>query len=150
MSKASAGYLRDLHASVGAAIVGRRLFDFIGGWGGTSPLGCPVFVVTHTVSEGWPRADAPFTFVTAGVDSAVAQAKTAAGEGLVEVSGPNVIQQCLNAGLIDEVRISLVPVLLGEGIRFFDNLSGTPVQLEDPRVIEGTGVTHLSYRVKSR
>ncbi len=149
VSEASARHLRDLHANVGAAIVGRRLFDFIGGWGGTSPLGCPVFVVSHTVPEGWPRADAPFTFVTDGVDSAVAQAKTAAGEGLVEVSGPNIIQQCLNAGLIDEVRVSLVPVLLGEGIPMFANLKNAPIELEGPTLIEGTGVTHLYYRVRS-
>jgi dihydrofolate reductase len=150
VSEASARHLRMLHADIGSAIVGRRLFDFTGGWGGTSPLGCPVFVVTHTVPEGWPRADAPFTFVTDGVASAVAQARTAAGEGLVEVSGPNIIQQCLNAGLIDEVRISLVPVLLGDGVRMFTHLKNTPITLEGPTVIEGSGVTHLSYRVRGR
>lgn len=147
VSEASARHLRDLHTNVGAAIVGRRLFDFTGGWGGTSPLGCPVFVVTHSVPEGWPRAGAPFTFVTDGVDSALAQAKAVAGEGLVEVSGPNIIQQCLNAGLIDEVRISLVPVLLGEGIPMFANLKNPPIELEGPTVVEGAGVTHLCYRI---
>jgi dihydrofolate reductase len=90
----------------------------------------------------------PYTFVTDGVESAVTQAKEAAGDGLVEVSGPNIIQQCLNLGLIDEIRISLVPVLLGAGVPFFDNLKDTPVELDDPKVIQGNRVTHLHYRVR--
>jgi dihydrofolate reductase len=109
----------------------------------------PVFVVTHDVPQGWPREDAPLpiTFVTDGVEHAVAQAKATAGEGWVGVAGPNIAQQCLDAGLLDEVRINLVPVLLGKGIRYFDKLSNAPFALEDPRVIQGTGVTHLIYRV---
>jgi RibD C-terminal domain len=77
----------------------------------------------------------------------VEQAKAAAGDGSVGVGGANVAQQCLDARLLDEVRVNLVPVLLGSGIRFFDNLSNTPVALEGPRVIEGKGVTHLIFRV---
>jgi dihydrofolate reductase len=92
----------------------------------------------------------PVTFVTDGVQRAVAQAKAAAGEGRVGVAGPNVAQECLNAGLLDEVRVNLVPVLLGDGIRYFGNLSNAPVAPEGPSVIEGTGVTHLICRVKSR
>jgi dihydrofolate reductase len=109
-----------------------------------------VFVVTHNVPPGWPRDDAPFTFVTDGIESAVAQAKTTAGDGLLGVGGADVAQQCLNAGLLDEVRVNLVPVLLGEGIRFFDNLAGAPIEPEGPKVIEGTGVTHLYFRVRGR
>jgi dihydrofolate reductase len=148
VTEGSARYLRDLYDNVGAAIVGRRLFDFIHGWGGNSPLGCPIFVVTHSVPDGWPRPGVPCTFVTDGIESAVAQASAASGDGLVEVSGPNIIQQCLNLGFIDEVRVSLVPVLLGEGVRFFANLEHTPVRLEDPVVVEGKRVTHLRYRVR--
>jgi dihydrofolate reductase len=148
VSAGSAEHLHDLHSRVGAAIVGRRLFDYTGGWGGNSPLGCPVFVVSHSVPAGWPRPGVPYTFVTDGVESAVTQAKEAAGDGLVEVSGPNIIQQCLNLGLIDEIRISLVPVLLGAGVPFFDNLKDTPVELDDPKVIQGNRVTHLHYRVR--
>jgi dihydrofolate reductase len=150
-SEASARYLRESFDRVGALVAGRRLFD-IGRWGEHGhPFGVPVFVVTHSVPEGWPRDDAPlpFTFVTDGVESAVEQAKATAGAGGVGVAGPSIIQQCLNAGLLDEVRIDLVPVLLGGGIRYFDNLSNAPVALEGPSVIEGTGVTHLIYRVKS-
>src|SRR5260370_1366496 len=110
VTPASAGYLREAIAGAGALVVGRRIFEITQGWGGSHPFGVPVFVVTHSVPEGWPRADAPFTIVTDGVESAVAQAKGAAGDKTVGVAGPNVIQQCLNAGLLDELTIELVPV----------------------------------------
>lgn len=147
-SAASAGHLRDLLDNIGAVVSGRRMFDVADGWGGNHPLGVPVFVVTHNVPEDWPHHDAPFTFVTGGVEDAVSQAKAVAGDGIVGVGGASVAQQCLNLGLLDEVRINLVPVLLGKGVRFFDNLV-TPMPLEGSRIIEGTGVTHLYYRVPS-
>ncbi|HUK67972.1 MAG TPA: dihydrofolate reductase family protein [Streptosporangiaceae bacterium] len=149
-SKASARYLTESMDKISALVAGRRLFD-VGGWGENGqPWGVPVFVVTHSVPEGWPRDDAPlpFTFVTDGVDSAVQKAKATAGDGWVGVAGPNIAQQCLNAGLLDEIRINLVPVLFGEGIRYFGSLSNAMLALEGPSVIEGTGVTHLCYRVK--
>src|SRR6266508_1940560 len=127
-SEASAGYLRESMGRIGALVAGRRLFD-IGRWGEHGhPYGVPVFVVTHDVPQGWPREDAPLpiTFVTDGVEHAVAQAKATAGEGWVGVAGPNIAQQCLDAGLLDEVRINLVPVLLGKGLRYFDKLSNAP------------------------
>lgn len=147
---ASAGYLREIIDGAGALLAGRRLFDYAGGWAGSHPLGVPVFVVSHSVPDGWPRDDAPFTFVTDGVESAVAQAEVVAGDRIVGVGGPNVAQQCLDAGLLDEVHVQLVPVLLGEGIRFFDGVQGAPVALDDPTVIEGRRVTHLRYRVQGR
>jgi dihydrofolate reductase len=98
--------------------------------------------------DGWPRPDATVTLVTDGLESAVEQAKAAAGDKMVGVGGADVAQQCLNAGYLDRIRVNLVPVLLGEGIPFFANLTGTPVKLEDPRVVEGEGVTHLDYRVR--
>jgi dihydrofolate reductase len=107
-----------------------------------------VFVVSHSIPQGWPRDDAPFTFVSQGVESAVAQAQQVAGDKTVGVAGPNVAQQCLEAGLLDEAWIELVPVLLGRGIRFFDDVKGTPIMLENPTVIEGDRVTHLRYRVR--
>lgn len=150
VSEASAGHLRDGFANIGALVIGRRTFDIAGGWGGAHPYNAPVFVVTHTVPEGWPRDDVPFTFVTDGIRSAVTQAKAVAGDKVVGVGAADLAQQCLNAGLLDEIVVNLVPVLLGEGIRFFDNLANAPVQLEGPRIIEGTGVTHLYYGVKSQ
>jgi dihydrofolate reductase len=148
LSEASGALLQDVGAKLRAVVTGRRTFDIAEGWGGQHPLGVPVFVVTHSVPAGWDEA--PFTFVTQGVERAVAQAGTLADDGIVGISGADVVQQCLNGGLIDEIAIDLVPVLLGKGIRFFDHLQGTPTQLEDPRVVEGNGVTHLSYRVKPR
>ena len=79
----------------------------------------------------------------------MAKARAIAGQGLVAIASANIAQQCLNAGLLDEIVVNVVPVLLGDGIRFFDNLTAIPVELDGPRVIEGTGVTHLSYRVAS-
>lgn len=145
---ASAAYLRETIESTGALVVGRRLFDITSGWDGSHPHGVPVFVVSHTVPDGWPRDDAPFTFVTDGLESAVAQAKTVAGDKTVGVAGPSIAQQCINAGLLDEVHIELVPVLLGQGIRFFDHLQ-RPVVFEDPAIIVGRRVIHLTYRVRN-
>ena len=147
LSEASAAHLREAFASVGALVCGRRLFDHTQGWGGNHPLGVPVFVVSHSVPDGWPRPDAPFTFVTDGLESAIARAKAVAGEKTVAVASANVVQQCLNLGLLDEITVSLVPVLLGEGIPYFAHLSSAPVKLKGPRVVEGEGVTHLTYRV---
>jgi dihydrofolate reductase len=122
------GFIADPSDAVGP------LFD----WYGNGAVGTP-----------WPGNDAPFTFVSDGVERAVAQAKAVAGDKTVGVAGPNVAQQCLNAGLIDELHVELVPVLLGEGIRFFDHLKNTPVMLDDPTVISGSRVTHLMYRVRT-
>lgn len=144
-SAASAGYLREMMASLGAIVSGRRLFDVAGGWGGSHPLGVPVVVVSHSVPDGWPRDGAPFTFVD-DVATAVEQASAIADDGIVGVGGANVAQQCLDLGLLDEVRVNLVPVMLGEGVRFFEHFARTPIFFETPRVIEGDGVTHLSYR----
>jgi dihydrofolate reductase len=148
-SAASAAYLQDAKHHVKALICGRRLFD-VGKWGEHGqPFGVPIFVVTHSVPDGWPRPDAPtpVTFVTDGVRSAVEQASAVAGaDGWIGVGGPNVIGQCLDAGLLDEVRVNLVPVLFGDGIRYFDGPK--PLSLDGPTVIEGDRVTHLIYRVR--
>jgi dihydrofolate reductase len=146
----SAGYLHGVIEGTGALVVGRRIFDYTHGWGGDHPLHVPVFVVTHRPADDWQREhpDAPFTFVTDGVESAVAQAQEVAGDKIVGVAGPNVVGQCLAAGLIDEVRVDLVPVLLGEGIRYFDELGDAPRMFDNPTVVEGDRVTHLIYRVR--
>jgi dihydrofolate reductase len=146
--EASAEQLREgLHA-IGALICGRRLFDLAKPWGGRHPMGCPVVVVTHSVPEGWPRDDAPFTFVTDGIGSAVARASGIAGDKVVALATPTITQQCLNAGLLDVIRANLVPVLLGDGIPFFEHLRYAPIMLDDPEVTEGLRVTHLQYRVR--
>jgi dihydrofolate reductase len=149
MTPVSAEHFRSLMDMTGALVVGRRLFDSTGGWGGNHPLGVPVVVLTHSVPDGWPREGAPFTFVTDGIERAVEQAKELAGEKVVGVNGGMIARQCLDAGLLDEVWVDLVPVLLGGGTPFFDELERAPVELEGPvSVTEGTDVTHLRYRVR--
>ena len=147
MSRASADLLRREWDMLGALVTGRRDFDVSRAWGGSSPLGVPIFIVTHTPPQEWVGKDAPFTFVTEGVESAIEQAKQAAGEKNIWVSGSKIVGQCLNAGLLDEIQIDLVPILLGAGIRLFDYLETGPIQLENTGVIDGTGVTHLRFRV---
>jgi dihydrofolate reductase len=150
VSEASARHLRTALGGTGALVLGRHLFDVAQGWGGRHPVGVPIYVVTHRPPDDWPNDGAPFTFVTDGVASAVAQAKAVAGEMDVGVASASIAQQCLTLGLLDAISVSLVPVLLGAGIRFFADLGSVPVHLEDPRVIEGIGVTHLYYRVAPR
>ena len=147
VSPPSAAHLTSLVAGIGAMLAGRRTFDVAGGWDGRHPWDVPVFVVTHEVPDGWPRPGSTVHFDTDGVESAVARAKEAAGQGSVGVHGANTIQQCLDAGLLDEIQVDLAAVLLGAGVRLFDHLASTPVVLGDPTVVAGVGVTHLRYPV---
>jgi dihydrofolate reductase len=147
LDEASAEVFADAVASVGALVTGRTLFDLTNGWGGTHPAGCPVFVVTHTAPADWPHPDAPFTFVTDGVASAIAQAKAVAGDGTVAIASAKITQQALDLGLVDKITVDLAPVLLGDGVPFFANLATAPIRLGDPTVVQGSRVTHLSYDV---
>jgi dihydrofolate reductase len=110
-------------------------------------LDVPVFVVTSSVPPAWVYEGSPFTFVTDGLESALEQAQAVAGDKDVGVGAASIVQQCIRAGLLDEIHIDLVPVLLGDGVRLFDHLGTGPIDLEISRVIEGAGVTHLTYRV---
>jgi len=147
VSAASADFIRQVHFSTGAIVTGRRLFDITHGWGGRHPANVPVFVVTHSIPQDWDHPDAPFTFVTDGVASAIAQAKAVAGDKNVGVGGANVAQQALRAGLLDEISFDLLPVLLGQGIPFFANLGPEEITLERISVIQAPSVTHHRYRV---
>ena len=148
VSAPSADHLRGLIAEVGAMLTGRRTFERADGWGGQHPWDIPAFVVTHQVPGGWPRPGSTVEFVTDGIESAVAQAKAAAGPKSVGVHGAQTIQQCLDAGLLDEIHIDLAAVLLGAGVRLFDHLANTPAVLGNPTVVTGVGVTHLRYPVR--
>ncbi|MQA95585.1 MAG: deaminase [Streptosporangiales bacterium] len=139
---------RFVPGTLAALICGRRLFDMTDAWGGRHPMGAHVFVVTHSVPDGWPREGAPFTFVHDGVDSAVRQAKELAGDGDIAVATPTITRQCLDLGLLDMIAVDLVPVILGAGVPFFSELAKAPVELETPSVTEAKGVTHLTYRVR--
>jgi dihydrofolate reductase len=147
ISRASAELLRATWGEIGAIVTGRRDFDVSNAWGGQPLLGAPTFIVTHQPPREWDKPGSPFTFVTDGVASAIALAQRAAGDKVVGVGGTTIVQQGLQAGLIDEITIHLAPILLGSGIRLFDRLGPEPIDLEVAEVIEGTGVTHLRYRV---
>lgn len=133
---------------LGVIVYGRRTFDLAHGWDGRHPTGAPVIVVTHSVPAGWPREDSTVSFDTAGIESAMATAGKIAGDDkVIALGSPSIIQQCLDLGLVDRVQVKLVPVLLGDGIRMFGPLSTAPVELGNPVVFEGNGVTHLYYDV---
>ena len=114
------------------------------GW--QPPLDVPVFVVTGSVPPEWVYQGSLFTFVTDGLESALEQAKAVAGNKDVGVGAASIVQQCIRAGLLDEIHLDLVPVLLGGGVSLFDHLGTGPIDLERTRVIEGA-VTHLTFRV---
>lgn len=147
MSSASAEHFRSLTSELGAVLTGRRTFEVAEGWGGNHAWG-PAFVLTHEVPQGWPRADSTVHFVTDGLESAVTQAKAAAGGKSVGVHGADTIRQLLNAGLLDELSIDLAAVFVGSGTRLFDGLENTPAALGSPTVVAGEGVTHLRYPVR--
>jgi dihydrofolate reductase len=145
VDEASAGMLSDLIESAGALVSGRRLFDITDGWGDSHPMGVPVVVVTHDPpddADRWPR-----TSFVGEVGAAVAKAREVAGDTDVIIASASVAQQALTLGLVDEVCVSLAPVLLGEGIPYFTNLDRRHL-LEDPEVIQGRRAVHLRYPVR--
>ncbi len=146
VSPQSAKLLKESMGNYGAGVWGRKTFDIAQGWGGHPP-GSPAFIVTHTVPPEWVYEGSPFTFVTDGVESAIRQAKQAAGDKDVVVCTASILQQCLNLGLMDEIHIDVAPLLLGNGVRLFDHLNIKPIELESIRVVEAPGVTHLGFRV---
>jgi dihydrofolate reductase len=151
--------MQETFANVGATIMGRNMFgggpgpwkgnDWKGWWGEDPPFHHPVFVLTHHPREALRmEGGTTFHFVTDGIEPALAQAREAAGGRDVLIGGgANVAQQYLAAGLIDEIELHVVPVLLGGGARLFDNVGESAVRLEQVRAIEGSGVTHVKYRV---
>ena len=147
VSAPSADHVRSLTSELGAVLTGRRTFEVADGWGGNHAWG-PAFVLTHEIPEGWPRPNSTVHFVTDGLESAVKQARAAAGAKAVAVHGADTIQQLLNAGLLDEFHVDIAALLLGSGVRLFDHLAATPAVLGNPTVIAGAGVTHLRYPVR--
>jgi dihydrofolate reductase len=147
VSQASADCLAPLWAEMRSMVIGRHLFDITDGWGGVPSVGEHVFVVTHEAPTDWGHPDAPYTFVTTGVEDAVRQASDLAGDGRVAVTPGEVGGQVYAAGLADEVTIDLAPVVLGRGKSFWGSLTGEIV-LDDPYVlVQGDGVLHLRHRV---
>jgi dihydrofolate reductase len=135
----------DEFMSTGAVVAGRGTFEPAGGWGGDHHDGVPIFILSRdpdSETGQWPLV----TYVE-DVTTAMSEAKRAAGDKNVLVHGAGVAQLALAAGVLDELEIHLVPVLLGQGRRLFENLSPEHIELERTRVLEGEGVTHLRYRV---
>jgi dihydrofolate reductase len=146
VDEGSAQLLREVVAVAGALVCGRRLFEHTSGWGDRHPIGAPVVVVTHQLPDdagNWQ------TITFAGsVESGIADARQIAGDKDVVIASASIAAQALDLGLIDEVIISLVPVLLGEGIPYFAHLARAPHRFDDPVVIPGSRVTHLKYAVQ--
>src|SRR5919106_1307928 len=133
MTPEHAEHWRTVTGMTGAIVVGRKLFDYTNGWGGKHPLGVPVVVLTHSVPDGWEREGEWFTFVSDGIEAAIEKARELAGGKGVGLNSGTIASQALNARLVDEVWIDLVPVLLGGGTPFFEGLQGAPVTLERRR-----------------
>ncbi len=148
VSRASYEHIRPYWDEIGVTIAGRHSFDITDGWDGTPPSGIDhVVVVSHRgTPEGWDT-QAPFHFVD-GVEAAVAKARELAGDRIVEVAAGDVGGQMLAAGLVDEVRMDVAPVVFGSGKRYFGSVNAQHL-LEDPDVvIQGNRVLHLCYRVR--
>lgn len=142
----SAEVLRTMLATTGALVCGRRLFDLTTGWGDNHPVGTPVVVVTHHPPEDAGRWKT-MSFAPS-VEAAVVRARDIAGDRNVVVSSADIAGQALDLGLLDEVHVSLVPVIMGEGIRHFDHLTKAPHRFSDPVVVAGTRALHLRYPVR--
>jgi len=133
--------------TVGAIVAGRRTYDISRGWGGSFFIPVPFFVLTHKAPVEVPKGATSFTFVTDGIESALKQAKAAAGDKMVGLMGASVARQCIEIGRLDELHLHIVHVLLGDGVRLFDHLGTHLVELEGTSVIESSDVTHLSFNV---
>ncbi len=136
--------LDEATARVGAVVGGRNTYEAAEAWGGHNPFGVPFFVVTHR-PEAVP-ADAGFTFVN-GLVEAIARARDASGgKDVFVMGGADVIRQALRAGHVEELSISIAPVVLGGGKRLFDDFDET-VGLEHLRLLQSPFATHITYRV---
>lgn len=143
LTPASAEHYGGLIEMTGALVVGRKLYDFTGGWGGQHPMGVHTVVLTHRPLEDTEH----FTFIDGGIEEAVAVAQQHAGDKGVGLNSGEVARQAIDAGLVDEVFLDLVPVILGGGTPFF--APGKGYELEGPlSVIDSSRVTHLRYKVK--
>jgi dihydrofolate reductase len=138
-----------LFEGTGAFVLGRSMFDMgLDPWGEDGTFKKPCFVVTHRPAEPLVKGPTTFTFVTDGPESALRQAKSAAGdENVVVMGGGTTMRQFLRAGLVDELRLHVVPLLFGSGVRLFDAETGEHVKLERTAVHETPNATHLTFRV---
>jgi dihydrofolate reductase len=151
--------VREASENTGAYVMGRQMFgggegdwgdrSWKGWWGDDPPYHVPVFVLTHHPREPVPmEGGTTFHFVTDGIESALEQARAAAGDGDVQIAGgADVIQQYLKAGVVHEFQVSVAPKFLGGGVRLFDGLGNDEIKLEVVRAVESPLATHVKYRV---
>jgi dihydrofolate reductase len=146
--EADARMVRELFAATGAVVLGKRTFDLgLEPWGGT-PFPVPCFVLTHEARDDLVTNTGTFAFVTDGIERAVRRAQAAAGDkDVLVMGGPTVARQAVRAGLVDEIRLHLVPVLFGAGTRLFDDLGTKHIELEPTEVVASPAATHLRFRV---
>ncbi len=148
ISDESAEMLENAMTSNGVLIAGRHLFDITDGWGGRHPINLPVVVVTHHVPQEWidRHPGAPFTFVTDGIERALAKARQIAGDKDIVIASTTIVQQVHKLGLLDYVHIDLVPFFLGKGVKLFDQLD-KPLELKLLNSVQAPGVTHMDFQV---
>jgi dihydrofolate reductase len=149
-TETDAAILDEIYASTGAVLIGKRMFDVgFEPWGDPPPFGMPVFVVTHEAREPLPmQGGTTYTFVSDGIESGLAQARAAAGDKNVGIwGGANIVRQYLKAGLLDEMQIHLIPVLLGNGVRLFEDLGPERIELRKISLIETPSATHFRFEV---
>ena len=137
--------------TTGAVVMGRRAYDMAEGDLTDYEYQVPIFVLTHHIPEQVVKGEndqLTVTFVTDGIESAIAKAKAAAGgKHVMVIGGAHTAQQCLQAGLVDKIHIGIVPILLGEGLRFFEHLGSEQIELERMRILESPTRTDLWFRV---
>ena len=151
LNQASFDYWQEWVTSIGALVCGRTLFDFTDGWDGRHTMDVPVVVVTHEPPTDWIAAhpDAPFDFVSDGIEAAVARAQEIAGDRTVAVAAGTIARQCLDLGLLDAVAFDLVPVVMGGGRPYFGDLAPGDVPIGNPTTcVPSDLVIHLVYPVE--
>ena len=137
-------------ARSGAVVLGRRMFDHgEEPWGDDGAFGMPAFVVTHREREPLVKGPTTFTFVTDGLGSAIEEARAAAGgRDVLVAGGGQIVTQCVRAGLLDELRLDLVPIVLDGGVPLFEGAGLDGVVLDPIEVVGSPAVTHVRYRVR--
>ena len=149
-TETDAAIVDEIYESTGAVLIGKRMFDVgFEPWGDPPPFGRPVFVVTHEEREPLPmQGGTTYTFVTDGIEAALELARAAAGDKNVGIwGGANIIREYLRAGLLDEMQIHLIPILLGDGIRLFEDLGPERIELRRTSSIETPSANHFRFEV---
>lgn len=137
----------EVFGAAGSVLTSRAVYDGVAGWGDDPPYRMPVFVLTHRPHEMVVKGETTFTFVADGIEAAIAQAAAAAGAKKVHIlGGASVIQQALNAGLVDQIHLHVAPILLAAGTPLFANLR-RQIRLEPLDMVETSAARHLRYRV---